>query len=77
MTREDAIELMHQYADKLEGAKDDPLAHVAGMPRRFPSEGSEKKAMRWLGFVRGVLFAAGTFSLEDLKEHSRTRKVEW
>ncbi len=30
------------------------------------------KAMRWLGFIQGVLFSLGFFTIEELREHSRT-----
>lgn len=30
-----------------------------------------EKAHRWLGFIQGVLWMAGVFSLDELKEHSR------
>jgi hypothetical protein len=30
-----------------------------------------EKAMRWLGFIQGVLWMSGTFTLDELKEHSR------
>lgn len=39
--------------------------------RKMISEGRTEKAMRWLGFVQGVLWTTGAFSLDDLKNHSR------
>ena len=30
-----------------------------------------EKAHRWLGFIQGVLWMAGCFTLDELKEHSR------
>ena len=33
--------------------------------------GDVDKAMRWLGFIQGVLLAVGYFTLEQIKEHSR------
>ena len=30
-----------------------------------------EKCMRWLGFIQGVLWTVGDFTLEDLKNHSR------
>lgn len=35
-----------------------------------PEEFSEKKAMRWLGFIQGVLWVTGLRSLEQLKRDS-------
>jgi hypothetical protein len=31
--------------------------------------------MRWLGFMQGVLFSLKYYSLEELKQHSRERRV--
>lgn len=84
MTRAEAIDLMSQYA--VEIAKRRPSftnrpatpkrIHLMLMPTRFPENGSEKKAMRWLGFMQGALWAAGVFTLDELKEHSRTKVVK-
>jgi hypothetical protein len=38
---------------------------------KFVDEGRIEKAMRWLGFLQGVLWARGFYSLDDLKNHSR------
>lgn len=32
--------------------------------------GRFEKANRWLGFIQGILFSIGNFSLEDLKRHN-------
>ncbi len=34
-----------------------------------------EKAMRWLGYVQGVMNALGVYCCDDLKEHSRTGGV--
>ena len=90
MTREDALDLLEQYAERV---SDSPsaartailsqkaedrramLREVEGMHSRFPADGSERKAMRWLGFMQGVLVALGVYTLDEVKEHSRTRRV--
>jgi len=33
--------------------------------------GRVEKAMRWLGFVQGVLFCFNDFTIDQLKDHSR------
>jgi hypothetical protein len=38
---------------------------------RFIDEGRVEKAMRWLGFLQGMFYARGTFSIQELGEHSR------
>lgn len=50
------------------------LAHFRFMcieAQRFVDEGRIEKAMRWLGFLQGVLWARNFFTLDDLKNHSR------
>jgi|GEM_PF-582184 len=37
----------------------------------FVHEGRIEKAMRWLGFIQGVLYFADEYTLDDLKNHSR------
>lgn len=32
---------------------------------------AREKAHRWLGFIQGVLWMSGVFTLDELKEHSR------
>jgi len=50
------------------------LEHIAWMCETaitFVNEGRIEKAMRWLGFIQGVLFMTGWFTLDELKNHSR------
>jgi hypothetical protein len=37
----------------------------------FVDAGKVPKAMRWLGFLQGVMWARGFYSLDQLKNHSR------
>ncbi len=34
------------------------------------------KAMRWLGFIQGVLFSLGFFTIEELRGHSRSDETD-
>ena len=50
------------------------LAHCHGMLDKMASFVNEKridKAFRWLGFIQGVLWVKGVYSLNILKNHSR------
>lgn len=50
------------------------LDHCMGMLNQiddFVNEGRLEKAFRWLGFVQGVLWSNGMFSLDDLKNDNR------
>lgn len=52
--------------------------HLRWMCQQIPgflAEGRADKAQRWLGFVQGVLWSLGDYSLDELKEHSRTGRV--
>jgi hypothetical protein len=52
------------------------LKYVCVEAQRFVDEGRIEKAMRWLGFLQGVLWESGEFSLDDLKNHSRPTEDE-
>ena len=47
------------------------MAHTAG--RMEPD--SIHKAMRWLGFIQGVLWCFGLFSIDDLRRHWNEGRV--
>ena len=64
MTREDALALLRRY----EGF----VPFLDGIAGRFPSDGSERKAMRWLGYAQGAAHALGYYTLDEIKAHSRT-----
>lgn len=83
MTRNQALGLMHLYAAKIERIEDTPDRHLdqlKKMASRITDEYSIDKVMRCLGFMQGVLYAYGWYTLEELKTHSRRaasdKKVE-
>lgn len=39
--------------------------------RLMIAEGRREKAMRWLGFMQGVLWVSGEYTLDELKDHNR------
>lgn len=43
---------------------------VEGM--RLVDDGSVPKAMRWLGFLQGVLWARNAYTLAELRSHSKS-----
>lgn len=75
MDRKNALDLIDQYCETMlaRGHGDEVVTHLRD---RFPEDGSERKAMRWLGFMQGVLYSQGVYSLEQLKEHSRNLVIE-
>jgi len=74
MTKDDALNLISSYCEitKNRGFEDEI---VTGLRGRFPPEGSEAKAMRWLGFMQGALYTHKVFTLDELKKHSMERSV--
>ncbi len=75
MTKDEALDLIDRYCSI---AKERAVADevVTGLRSRFPKDGSEGKAMRWLGFMQGALYAANVFTLEELKVHSRDKVIK-
>ena len=69
MTKEQALSLIFRYQYESQG--DDGLSVLHTIRTRFPADGSQNKAMRWLGFSQGCVYQAGKYTLDDLKEHSR------
>ncbi len=59
---------------------EDELLHVVDMAEKaisFVAAGETEKAMRWLGFMQGVLWVAGV-PLDELKDMNRPdADVEW
>lgn len=51
----------------------DSLKHLLEMfpqMRTFVAEARREKLMRWLGWVQGVLYMCGVFTLEEMKRHN-------
>lgn len=44
--------------------------------REFIASGHLEKAHRWLGFVQGVLWVSGLYSIEELREHNTSTVAE-
>ena len=53
------------------------ILHLSSMipkMKDFLQQNRRDKAFRWLGFMQGVLWGKGTFTLEQLKNHNRPDK---
>jgi len=53
------------------------LEHVAWMCTEIQAAlaaGEREKAMRWLGFTQGVLWAQGVYAVNELREQNRAVK---
>lgn len=76
MTKSTALRMLGQYCECLSGYQLTPvLRDAGGMFDRWPDGGSVRKAMRWLGYMQGVLVATNYFSLEAVKAHSKAGEV--
>lgn len=54
-------------------AGDQAARHVLWMcskVRNHLVEGRREKALRWLGFVQGVLWTFGHYTLDDVRDHN-------
>ena len=87
MTREDALNLLNEYCEAIDHRGTylrpftslrscETLEDAKGMAARWPAGGSKAKAMRWLGYMQGVLVCAGYYDLDEVKEHSRRKYVQ-
>jgi hypothetical protein len=47
------------------------LLYMCKQAQVFVDEGRTEKAMRWLGFIKGVLYVQSNFTLDELKDHSK------
>lgn len=77
MTDEKVIEVARRYKRMLDGyglMRESTHAKLIEMPAQivaFIHAGRREKAMRWLGFIQGVFWAEGVYTLDELKEHSK------
>lgn len=56
-----------------QGLLPDHVAHIKSMfprMREIIAEGRREKAMRWLGFIQGWLWAQGIYSVDELGKHN-------
>lgn len=67
VTRSDALTMLAEYEQY--------VPPIRGMRARFPEDGSERKAMRWLGYAQGVASALDIYTVDELREHSRNGVV--
>ncbi len=71
---ESGIEPVEVPHDDFVTDEDTSLAHCHGMldqMEAFIEEGRMDKVNRWLGFIQGVLWRSGYYSLEELKDTNR------
>lgn len=91
MTREQVMTVLEVYERNLrryadpkradEGSLRSPLepgwtGHVLYMIEQARGIQDMEKLMRWLGFIQGVQWALGMYSIAELKTHNRTSAAD-
>lgn len=78
MTYEKMIRVIHKYQKDLSIHEEDLhsasyLCHVKWMLKEMLPfvPGQWEKANRWLGFVQGVLWCEGVYTIEEMKNHNK------
>jgi hypothetical protein len=49
---------------------------MCGEVRKFLQDGRHEKAHRWLGFIQGVLWKLGHYTISDMRGHNTSRPEE-
>lgn len=69
----DEILLRSLHSNNVSRMHTEALQHLLEMfpqMREFVRDGRREKLMRWLGWVQGVLFMCGIYTLEEMKAHN-------
>lgn len=82
MTDEKILEVLDRYEHHFGGGyyATPQVAHLQQMipqMREFLKEGRREKLMRWIGFMQGVMWSTGIFTLEELMAHNKPDEVEF
>ena len=85
MTKAQALSLLREYCEGIKKREDSiflyptrngPALRVAmGMADRFPEDGSKSEAMRWLGYMQGVLVCSTWFTPAAVMQHSKNKTL--
>lgn len=74
MFRENGILVKEYPLDSFVHSDTDALRHCHNMLDdiiRFAEAGKMGKAFRWLGFVQGVCWRTGVYTIDNLRDHNR------
>lgn len=80
MTDDKIRSVLDLYEEQLQyiPADVDELHHLRTMlpeMRQFLAEGRHSKLFRWLGFMQGVFYCTGIYSIDEMKDHNREQPV--
>lgn len=86
MTDAKITTVLLRYEQKIEGLlrKEDweehaQLLHAKEMipkMRKFLESSRREKVFRWLGFLQGIFYCNGIYSIEEMADHNRPNKAE-
>lgn len=71
MTREQIIAVCEMYEEELQDIDDRHVHYVLTMLTRMKCFDDVEKAFRWLGFVQGVLWTKGIYTIDEMRDHNR------
>jgi len=87
MNDKNFLSLLQKYKERIEKLKSKTaensynekvdLEHLLSMlpiMEKFIQEGQREKFFRWLGFMQGVFWSLGEFSLDELRNHNSKLK---
>ena len=82
MSAPQMIKVLQMYCEELEekGYKPEKNPYMSGnyaywMCKEvlsWPLEEVWEKANRWLGFIQGIFWTTGLYSIDEMREHNRT-----
>ena len=73
MTQDQIHKVCDLYTETLEDSTSERLMYVSTMLPKMKQFEDVEKAHRWLGFVQGVLWAEGIFTIDEMREHNRSK----
>lgn len=75
MTLDEAKAVARRYREERGSEGGHRMGHAMDMCARLQEFGpdQERKAMRWLGFIQGVLWCEGAYTIEEMKGHNRPK----
>jgi len=71
MTKAEVIAVARYYADNISKADSPSVFHLSTMLAQMEQMTDVEKLMRWLGFMQGVLYAEGLFTIDELRHHNK------
>lgn len=52
------------------------VKEMIGKIRVFLTESRREKAFRWLGFIQGVFYSSGVYTIEEMANHNKSTKKD-